>query len=201
MQRRKRNPDPVDVSDYLAQPFISAIIRAGNDVYDTKTGTTTVTQDGVGRYDVQLPLARGQFSFSLNRRPVGSLSVLNLMGDEVAVAHVLARAADAAGFVVEWDGEGASFTEQGFIDVDPKWGTGIYVPTWFSDRARFAKRYYEARDDASLVSVAKVIAENIFRGVPKAYRKQIGALVLAAYETNDLGTYLQAKELAALVAE
>jgi hypothetical protein len=37
--------------------------------------------------------------------------------------------------------------------------------------------------------------------VPRAYRKQIGALVLQAFKDKDLVPYLQAKELAALVAD
>jgi hypothetical protein len=36
--------------------------------------------------------------------------------------------------------------------------------------------------------------------VPRRYRKQVGALLQQAYEDEDLATYLQAKELAALVA-
>jgi hypothetical protein len=44
------------------------------------------------------------------------------------------------------------------------------------------------------------MAENRFR-VPQEYRKQIGALLQQAAKTEDLATYLQAKELAAVVAE
>jgi hypothetical protein len=48
-------------------------------------------------------------------------------------------------------------------------------------------------------TAAAVMSENRFR-VPQEYRKQIGALLQQAAETNDLGIYMQAKELAAMVA-
>jgi hypothetical protein len=69
------------------------------------------------------------------------------------------------------------------------------VPSWFPrQRVIVAAFSNEERKTA-----AAVMSENRFR-VPQEYRKQIGALLQQAAETNDLGIYMQAKELAAMVA-
>jgi len=206
--RARRNPDP-DLLDYLTDEFIAAVVREGDAYRKQGDDATYVWNPEPGAYGVMLPKKKAAdmltevtyLLFEIHTYPVHSLSIISYQGDPDLAASVVAQAAEETGFVVYWEGEDVSF-QNGFVSVDPKWGASVYVPSWFPDRERFAaacfKPTYNKREQAY---VSKVMAQNAFPSVPKQYRRQIGDIVRQAYETNDLAAYLQAKELAALVAE
>jgi hypothetical protein len=79
-----------------------------------------------------------------------------------------------------------------------------YVPSWLPKKTEIVKGLvstsFFAEDVGGAAAAERIFAEHRFR-VPKEYRKQIGALVLSAFENNDAASYVQAKHLAALVAE
>jgi hypothetical protein len=86
-----------------------------------------------------------------------------------------------------------------------EWGPGtyVYLPSTIPPRTR--KQLYENIDKRQSVyglsHSQEPLATYHLPRVPKAYREQIGGLVRKAFENDDLATYLQARELAALVSE
>lgn len=205
-RRTRRNPAS-DLPDYLTDAFIAAVIRAGDVYREPGYASTVVWNPEPGTYGVMLPKKETyltgretHFLFDMHTSPLGSLSIISYGGDPELAASVVAQAAEETGFVVWWEGEDVSF-QDGFISVDPKWGASVYVPSWFPDRVRFATACYRPTTKKQNGDyIRRVMTENAFPGVPRKYRKQIGALVQEAYERNNLDIYTQAKELAALVA-
>jgi hypothetical protein len=87
-----------------------------------------------------------------------------------------------------------------------EWGLDtyyVYLPSTIPPRIR--KQLYENIDKRQSISGLSYSQESLaiyhLPRVPKAYREQIGGLVRQAFENDDLATYLQARELAALVSE
>jgi hypothetical protein len=101
----------------------------------------------------------------------------------------LERAAEATGNVVY-----AIYT-YGRVIIPSTYGR-VIIPSWFPKQSVVRAAF----SNTERKTAASVMSENRFR-VPQEYRKQIGALLQQAAETNDLAAYLQAKHLAALVAE
>jgi hypothetical protein len=205
-RRTLRNPDPY-LLDYLTDEFIAAVVRAGDAYREPGYAPTVVWNPEPGTYGVMLPKKETyltgretHFLFDMHTSPVGSLSIISYGGDPELAASVVAQAAEETGSVVWWEGEDVSF-QDGFVSVDRAWDACVYVPSWFPDRARFAAACYRPTTKKQNKDyISRVMTENAFPGVPRKYRKQIGTIVQEAYAANDLGTYMQAKELAALVA-
>lgn len=87
----------------------------------------------------------------------------------------------------------------------------VIVPAVVKNKQQVADAYLKSIESSlrgtspgtAGVTLARAFAESqpVFASVPKKYRKQVAELFRSAFEQDDLGTYLQARELAALVSE
>ena len=188
---RRRNPDPdINLDDYLVQAFSEVLKARGAHIFganyrlaDLPSGERFEFNAGpISLRDDTLPMGISVTVFDDDNEHVEDLN----KGMDAIDAEVQ-RAADATRLLVY-----VSRIAYNWKDWD------VYVPKGFPRRNDL---HLDIRSEKrSKARVLKLMTEFHFPGVPRQYRKQIGALVQHAYETNDLATYLQAKELAALVA-
>jgi len=191
---RRRNPDPdINLVDYLVQAFSEVLKARGAHIFgsnyrlaDLPSGERfefTAASISLPPFrDDPLPMGISVTVFDDDNEHVEDLN----KGMDTIEAEVQ-RAADATRLLVY-----VSRIAYDWKDWD------VYVPKGFPKRNDL---HLDIRSEKrSKARVLKAMTEFHFLGVPRQYRRQIGALVLSAFETNDLGIYMQAKELAAMVA-
>lgn len=192
---RRRNPDPdIGLDEYLAQAFAEVLAARGAHVFGSNYRLADLPSGERFEFNagpISLPI-----SFRDDALPMGILvTVFDSDNEHIedlnkgmdTIETEVQRAADATRLLVY-----VSRIAYDWKDWD------VYVPKGFPKRNDL---HLDIRSEKrAKARVLKSMTEFHFLGVPRQYRRQIGALVLSAFETNDLGIYMQAKELAALVA-
>lgn len=206
-RRTRRNPDPdpdQGLAEYLEQVFAEALKAEGVLVSKTSEAyfdylafggehTLAVLRSGerfefyVGplwlfpkEYDVEFLTFGVQVAVLMNREGEQPYDIEN-------VAEVVEKAANATRLLVSLN-----------VNLNVR-DSRVYVPKGFIGKAPLS---ISVRNDArSTTRISRAATEQHFPNVPRPYRKQVSALLQHAYKNDDLVTYLQAKELAALVAE
>ena len=185
--RRNPDPEPMSLGEYVEGEVVEVLKALGFSLAEEQ-----------GSWLVALPTG-GNFFIETKRRLPGYdngwaiyIRALAEYADGVSgndwrdvALPALERAAEVTGNVVS-----AGYNVHGW-----RASRAVIIPSWFPKQSVVKAGFSDKRKTA-----ASVMSENRFR-VPQEYRKQIGALLQQAAATNDLGTYLQAKELAAMVAE
>jgi hypothetical protein len=193
--RRRRNPDPPQtLTQHRVAEFIEALSRAGARVerYAFGPGITVRYEGAIG--DVLfLPFPHFDYAGveSLQRLAPFFASVAENLGEILTCSS--------------WCGDLPKF-------VTKKRQLRVFLPSGVKNRRAAATAVstylqsgtgYGSEDKAraALPLIVKSLAEARSRDVHKKYRPQVEELFRSAFENDDLGTYLQARELAALVSE
>jgi hypothetical protein len=190
--RARHNPDPsLSLWEYVDAEFAEALEALGLRSHDDY-GAVVITFPSGGSTVIsgQIRLSGYDNGRMIHiRAKTDEADGLSEKAWRSEALPALERAAEATGNVVD-----ATFYPRG-MGKRPR--TAVIVPSWFPRQSVIVAAFSGTK---RRVTAAPTMAENRFR-VPQEYRKQIGALLQQAAKTEDLATYLQAKELAAAVAE
>jgi hypothetical protein len=198
--RPRRNPDPnLPFLHYFDAEFTEALEALGVSVQEEDGRLVAVLPNGANfSFTATKYLPSGLMPRTAN--PVVSVRAVSDKDDddnahltasawEQSIVGVVERAGEITGNVVVLE----------LFDNSVRWASlRVHVPQRFPRRAAIASLFYN-ESTTPKAALLRVMAESRFP-VPRAYRKQIGALVLQALKDKDLASYLQAKELAAMVA-
>jgi hypothetical protein len=202
---RRRNPDPPQtLTEYREEAFAEALSAAGAHVeHDKFFNTLRVTQ---GDVFVLMTFKETFIGFELRYG--------HLWGKPHDRDALKLQACDLLVPLAEQLGEILVFQpvdHQPLPLITPVSGIPFYVfvPSCAKNGLATARAVYglvyvgstrKTKTEAQ-AKIVKALAEARSRDVPKKYRPQVEELFRSAFENDDLGTYLQARELAALVAE
>jgi hypothetical protein len=139
--------------------------------------------------------------------PSITISAFNDWGRFDTLMQVTKEAANRTGRIVSVDLLTIPYTsavmrEKGFRVARrhyPEMVTVAYAPDYASNRGGIAASYLQ-RLTVHAPSLPVEAAMHAF-AIPEEYRKQVEEMFRSAFEHDDLGTYLQARELASLVSE
>jgi hypothetical protein len=205
---RRRNPDayedeqPKTLRDYF------------EDVLEEARQDLEVTLPSVNYVEFHEENERGLNALGLNVVPFGGGNVYFLFASlgrrtppttARKTARALARVADKMGLPMTTTTHSAkvSLPSPWHYLAPPIGATYVYLPSTIPPR--IGKQLYENIDKRrsiyGLSYSQEPLATYHLPRVPEVYREQIGRLVRQAFENDDLATYLQARELAALVSE
>ena len=194
---RRRNPDPPEtLTQYRGEEFAAALSRAGARVKRHPWA-------GIA-FDIDYEGAQSTMWFGMAFPSFTSLNYLPLQ----RTARLLAPVAESLGEILTYSWPGAAFPE--FI-AKPH-GLRIFLPSGVKNKRSVASAVHihrwpgtgygsSDRAYAMLPKIEKALAEARSRDVPKKYRKQVEELFQQAFADDDLATYIQARDLAALVSE
>jgi len=206
--RRRRNPDPPQtLQEYREEAFAEALSAAGAHVeHDKFFNTLRVTQ---GDVFVLMTFKKTFIGFELRYG--------HLWGKPHDRDALTLQACDLLVPLAEQLGEILVFQpvdRQPLPLITPVSGIPFYVfvPSCAKNglataRAVYGLFYFRALGSTrktkteAQAKIVKSLAEARSRDVPKKYRPQVEELFRSAFENDDLATYLQARELAALVSE
>jgi hypothetical protein len=204
---RRRNPDPPPTlgEQVLLQPFLDVFVRDG-----------AVLEGYKDTYGVRYPGKGVTFDVWLDPHNV-LLVTIEWGVSDANVQHIgdlLFVAGNAVGVVIVVDVSPTAVRSPRFIAPQIDYTMRVFVPSPTKNKAAVARACYALREyaymggslekyEADQAVVARALAESqpLLSGVPRTYRKQIVALLQQAFASNDLATYFQARELAAVVSE
>lgn len=199
---RRRNPDPPQtLTQYLAAEFAAAVSEQGARVAPYPAVTDALAVDyGDTKSKVWFGLAFPHFT--------AGYDYANLLRSAAFLAPVAESLGEILTFSTPFPWDAAAFPE--FI-AKPS-DLRIFLPSGVKNKRVVAnavqtyrrpstERASSERAYAALPVIWKALAEARSRDVPRKYRKQVEELFRSAFRDDDLATYLQARELVAMVSE
>lgn len=204
---RRRNPDPPETvgEQALLHPFLDAFVRDG-----------AVVEGHKDTYSVIYPGKGVAFDVWLDPHNVLLVSIEWNISDATVqhIGDLLFTVGSSVGAVIAVDVSPTEVRGPHFIVPRSDYTMRVFVPSPVKNKAAVAKACYALREyaftggslekyeaDQALVARALVESQPMLATVPRKYRKQITTLLQQAFASNDLATYLQARELAEMVSE
>ena len=205
--RRRRNPDPPQtLQEYREEAFAEALSAAGVRVeHDKFFNTLRVTQGDVfvlmmfKRTFIWFELRYGHLWGTPHSREALELQALDLL---IPLAEQLGEILVSETVNPEPSPLVTPVSGRSFHVFVPSCAKNGLATAHDMYKFLFSFRGSERKASTQAgAKIAKALAEIHACRVPKKYRKQVTELFRQAFADDDLGTYLQARELAELVSE